>query len=404
MTFRFVTFRSSRRRAIDRIAVTAASVAMIGCVPDGGPATPSTTVPSTTVPSTTVPSTTVVASGPGEAAPPTLRGTVRPTGTLTQLTSGITGAPWDVLRLDSGSTLISLRDRGVIAERTAAGTVRDVATVTTTVGGGSGLLGIAVLKGSGGAPSYVYAFHTTATDNRVSRAPLTGAPGTYGLGTLQPIFTGLPKGSYHGGGRIGFGPDGMLYVASGDAFISSNAQNLTSNSGKILRMTPSGAVPPGNPFPGSHVWSYGHRNIEGLAWGADGRLWASEFGEDSTDELNLIQAGGNYGWPLREGTTGQANPAFIDPVATWTVAEASPAGITVIGNTVFVAALRGKALLTVNVSTTPATKASYFVNAVGRIRDVTPGPGSTLWLSTSNSDGFGTPQAGDERLMSVPIG
>jgi glucose/arabinose dehydrogenase len=133
-------------------------------------------------------------------------------------------------------------------------------------------------------------------------------------------------------------------------------------------------------------------------------MWASEFGEDATDELNLIQPGRNYGWPLREGTTGVSDPGLTDPVATWTVAEASPAGITVVGDTVFVAALRGRRLLAVDVSASPATTTSHFVNTVGRIRDVTPGPGSTIWVLTSNSDGFGTPQAGDERLLSVPVG
>lgn len=406
------------------VTAAAAVFAVFGCVPDaGGPPTGSTTTttsasttsttivgPSTTTTSTTTTTTSTTTttaptpSGPGEAPRPTVTGSVLPTGSLTELKAGIGGAPWDLLRLDTGSTLVSLRDRGVVAELTAGGTLRDMATLPGPTGGGSGVLGLAVLKGTGGAPSHLYAFHTGASDNRISRAPITGSPGSYGLGTIQPVFTGLPQGSYHGGGRIGFGPDGMLYVAAGDAFVSSNAQNLSSNAGKILRMTPTGGVPADNPFAGSYVWSLGHRNVEGIGWGADGRMWASEFGEDATDELNLIQRGGNYGWPLREGTTGATNPSFIDPVATWTVAEASPAGITVVGNTVFVAALRGRRLLAVDVSVTPATKTAHFVNTVGRIRDVTPGPGTTLWVLTSNSDGFGTPQAGDERLLSVPIG
>lgn len=413
-----------------RVVLTAATLAVIGCVPDGGGADPvgstttsttsasttsttsstttsSTTTTSTTTTSTSTSTTTTIATvptGPGEAAPSSLTGAVIPTGPLAELTSGIGGAPWDVLRLDTGSTLISQRDRGVIAELTPAGTLRDMATLPGPTGGGSGVLGLAVLQGTGGTPSYLYAFHTATDDNRVERAPITGTPGSYGLGPLQPILTGLPKGSFHGGGRIGFGPDGMLYVASGDAFVSSNAQDLGSNAGKILRITPTGAVPADNPFPGSRVWSYGHRNIEGIGWGADGRMWASEFGEDATDELNLIQPGRNYGWPLREGTTGVSDPGLTDPVATWTVAEASPAGITVVGDTVFVAALRGRRLLAVDVSASPATTTSHFVNTVGRIRDVTPGPGSTIWVLTSNSDGFGTPQAGDERLLSVPVG
>lgn len=403
------------------LAALAATFALFGCVPESGsnppgssttttststtPTTPTTTTTSTTSTSSTTTTTTVLTTThPGEAAPSSATGAVVPTGPTTEIESGLAGTPWDLLRLDSGSTFISLRDRGVIAELTPTGTIRDVATIPGNVGGGSGVLGMAVSKGSGATPSHLYMFHTGTTDNRVSRAPITGAAGSYGLGALQPIFTGLPLGSFHGGGRIGFGPDGMLYVAAGDAFNSSNAQDLGSNAGKILRMTPEGNVPGDNPFPGSYVWTYGHRNVEGIAWGADGRMWASEFGEDATDELNLIQRGGNYGWPLREGTSGATDPTFIDPVVTWTVAEASPAGIAVVGDTVFVAALRGRRLLAVDVSATPAESTAHLVNAVGRIRDVTHGPGSTIWISTSNSDGFGTPQPGDERLLSVPVG
>ena len=403
-------------RTTRSVALAAATLTLIGCGPDVGTGvTPTTATPTTfatttsttttTTPATSTTTTTIAGNtGPGEVPRPTTTGVVLPTGPLVQVKGGLGGVPWDLVRLDSGSTLVSLRDRGVIAELTAGAVLRDVAALPGTLGGGNGVLGIAVLKGSGAAPSYLYAFHSAADDNRIVRAPITGSPGSYGLGAIQPIFTGLPKANFRAGGRIGFGPDAMLYVSTGDAWTTSNAQNLASNSGKILRMTPTGAVPAGNPFTGSYVWSYGHRNIEGIGWGADGRMWASEFGEAAADELNLIQPGNNYGWPLREGTTGVTNPALTDPVATWTVAEASPAGIAVVGDTVFVAALRGKGLLAVNVAVTPATKTAHFVNTVGRIRDVAPGPGSTLWVLTSNTDGFGTPQPGGEFLLSTPIG
>ena len=158
------------------------------------------------------------------------------------------------------------------------------------------------------------------------------------------VFSGIAAASYHNGGRIAFGPDGMLYAGTGDAGDTSSAQDPGSPNGKILRLTPDGDPAPGNPTAGSPVYSLGHRNVQGLAWDADGRLFATEFGQNEIDEINLIQAGRNYGWPAVEGD--DAGGRYTNPLVTWPVRDASPSGIAIAGTTGYVAALRGERLWT----------------------------------------------------------
>jgi glucose/arabinose dehydrogenase len=252
------------------------------------------------------------------------------------------------------------------------------------------------------APSHLYAYLTTADDNRVVRMPLTGVPGSYAIGAPEPVITGIPKAGNHDGGRIAFGPDGMLYVTAGDAADPDNAQDVASLGGKILRITPEGQVPGDNPFPGSPVWSYGHRNPQGIGWDSRGTLWASEFGQNTWDELNIIRPGSNYGWPVVEGVGG--DPKYTDPVAQWPTDEASPSGLAVVGDTVFLAALRGQRLWTAwsTDGGAPVTVAPFFVGEFGRLRDVVR-HGDRLWLLTNNTDGRGSPRSGDDRLIEVPL-
>ncbi|MEU8206418.1 PQQ-dependent sugar dehydrogenase [Streptosporangium sp. NPDC049046] len=305
--------------------------------------------------------------------------------------------PWGLAFLPDGSALVSERNTGRILRVRPDQTPTAVATISgVSASGESGLLGIAV------SPTYaqdgwVYAYFTsTAGDNRLVRLQLT-APQTQTV-----ILSGVPSATIHDGGRIAFGPDGMLYVATGDAGTTANAQNVNSLAGKILRMTPTGGVPSGNPIAGSRVWTYGHRNVQGLTWDSQGRMYAAELGQNTRDEINQIVAGSNYGWPTCEGTCN--NPSFRDPIVTWTTAEASPSGLAWANNTLFVAALRGQRLWTVPLSGagTPGTPLAEFQSTYGRLRTVAVGPDGWLWVATSNRDGRGTPAAQDDRIVRVP--
>nr|WP_246318711.1 PQQ-dependent sugar dehydrogenase [Leifsonia psychrotolerans] len=311
-------------------------------------------------------------------------------------------APWSIVQLPSGGTLISERDTTVVREMLADKTVRQAGIVAAAdPAGEGGLLGLAFLadaSDAAGGTGWVYAFLTSSTDNRIERMPLLGSAGSYGLGPPEVVLTGIPKAAHHNGGRIAFGPDGLLYATTGDAGILSNAQNKASLGGKILRMTATGGVPSGNPFD-TLVYSYGHRNPQGIAWDAAGQLWASEFGQNKWDELNRIVAGGNYGWPTVEGKSDDSD--FINPFAEWPTDVASPSGIAIVGETLFLASLKGERLRSVDLST--GTTTDWFVHGFGRLRDVVTGPTGTLWFVTNNTDGRGQPRPGDDRLLQVQV-
>jgi glucose/arabinose dehydrogenase len=311
-------------------------------------------------------------------------------------------APWSVVRLPDGGVLVSERDSGRIVEVLQDGGLREVAVVDGVAAGGEGgLLGLAHLPGDGARGEALYAYHTSDTDNRVVRMPLTGVAGDLGLGEPEPILTGIPRAGNHNGGRLAIGPDGFLYVTTGDAGDRAASQDLDSFGGKILRMTPDGDPAPDNPF-GSLVWSLGHRNVQGIAWDAAGGMWAAEFGQNTWDELNRIVPGGNYGWPEVEGRA--EDPRFTDPAVQWPTDEASPSGIAVVGDTVVLAALRGERLWWASPATgSPSDVVDTYAGEYGRFRDVVPGPDGELWALTNNTDGRGSPRDGDDRLLRIEI-
>jgi glucose/arabinose dehydrogenase len=303
-------------------------------------------------------------------------------------------APWGLAFLPDGSALVSERDSGRILRLRPGVDAEEVTRMPGVVAGGEGgLLGLAV------SPSYqrdqlVYAYLTAAGDNRVVRFRLGEAP--------QVLLAGIPKAGIHNGGRIAFGPDGMLYAGTGDAAQSGNAQDQGSLGGKILRLRPDGGVPDDNPFPGSPVWSLGHRNVQGLAWDGQGRVFATEFGQNRVDEVNLIQRGGNYGWPEVEGMGGDGR--FREPLVTWPTSEASPSGAAIVGDTLYAAALRGERLWAVPLDGRGGTgqPRALLDGVYGRLRHAAVAPDGALWVLTSNRDGRGDPATDDDRVLRFP--
>lgn len=351
---------------------------------------------------------------------------VQPVGTPAVLATGLE-APWSIVPLDDGSTLLSARDTGVVSELTAEGDLREVGVVDGVVHDGeSGLLGLAVSPDAGSsatassatapsatAPSataspdssYLYAYLTTATDNRIVRYRLQGEAGSYSLGERTDILTGLVAASRHDGGRIRFGPDGMLYATVGDAGDTALSQDLDSLNGKILRMNPDGTAPDDNPYPGSLVYSSGHRNPQGIAWDDDGQLFAAEFGQDTWDEFNRIEAGGNYGWPEVEGEAD--DDRYISPLLSWPTDDASPSGLEYVRGTFFMAGLGGERLWVIYPREdidTGYDPVAWFEGEYGRIRDVTAGPNGSLLMLTNNTDGRGSQGPDDDLLLQVELG
>jgi len=329
---------------------------------------------------------------------------VAPTGTPHDVVTGL-ASPWSILRVSSQLTLVSERDSGVIERLTPSGALQKIGTVPGVVHDGEGgLLGLAFLEASPGTRmSWLYAYETTASDNRIVRMTLDDQ---FALGPPHVILSGLVTANHHDGGRIAFGPDGMLYATVGDAGDTSHSQDLKSLNGKILRMTPTGDVPDDNPFPGSLIWSYGHRNPQGLAWDSHGQLYAAEFGQDTWDEFNKITKGANYGWPIVEGIA--HDPRFVDPLVQWPTDDASPSGLVYIDGTFFLAGLGGRRLWVINVDAAgAATAAALYAGTYGRLRDVAVGPDAgslpSLWILTDNTDGRGSPHPGDDRILQVAL-
>jgi glucose/arabinose dehydrogenase len=297
--------------------------------------------------------------------------------------------PWGLAFLPDGRALVAERDNSRILQvPVGGGDPREVYRVPgVDPGGEGGLMGLAV-DPEYASNQYVYAYYTASSDNRVVR---------FKLSDDQPevIFDGIDKSRIHNGGRIAFGPDGMLYVGTGDAGDGSESQDERDVNGKILRLTRDGDPAPGNPTEDSPVWSMGHRNVQGLAWSADGTMYGIEFGQDTWDEVNVIEPGKNYGWPEVEGKKGDSR--YVDPLVQWRTDDASPSGAVVAGNTLYVAGLRGERLWTVPLG--GGEPKAEFTGKYGRLRTVAVAPDGALWLSTSNRDGRGDPTRDDDRIL-----
>ncbi|NGO07703.1 PQQ-dependent sugar dehydrogenase [Streptomyces sp. HC44] len=384
-----------QRRAVTAVLAAAALLLTAGCSSgdeegsDGG--------------ANASPSRTESGSSPPEQAAedsPPAKGSVEVVRTVTE---GL-NTPWGLAPLPDGDLLVSSRDEGTITrvdgkngKKTEAGTVPGVAPA-----GEGGLMGLAL------SPEYasdhmVYAYFTSESDNRIVRMLYDEKkPSGEQLGAPDTVFRGIPKGTNHNGGRIAFGPDKMLYAGTGERYEAELAQDKNSTGGKILRLTPDGEPAPGNPFD-SPVYSYGHRNVQGLAWDSKQRLWASEFGQNTWDELNDIKPGDNYGWPDAEGKSDDSK--FHDPIAQWGVAEASPSGIAYAEGSIWMAGLRGQRLWRVPLSGTEAAAdpQAFLEGEHGRLRTVVSAGGNKLWLVTSETDGRGSPEDGDDKILELEV-
>ncbi|MEV6907301.1 PQQ-dependent sugar dehydrogenase [Amycolatopsis sp. NPDC051071] len=300
-----------------------------------------------------------IAAGPAAAAEaPSVQA-------IKQIASGLNQA-WSIDFLPDGTGLFTQKDAKTISKIDKAGKVTTVQTIPgVSVTAEAGLLGIAV------SPNYatdqtVFIYYTTSSDNRIAKLKLGQAP--------TPIVTGIPRGAqYHHGGRIRFGPDGYLYAGTGDGQNGANAQNKNSLGGKVLRVTTDGAAAPGNPF-NSRVYSYGHRNVQGLTW-VNGQLYNSDIGNNKLDELNKIEPGKNYGWPTCEGPCTTAG--MTNPVKAWPTSSATPSGLAAYKGSLYMAALKGGTYkLDLN-----GNGGKLWTN-LGRTRDAVAGPDGQLYTIT----------------------
>ncbi|HEY4694490.1 MAG TPA: PQQ-dependent sugar dehydrogenase [Candidatus Nanoarchaeia archaeon] len=306
--------------------------------------------------------------------------------------------PWSLAFLPDGSLMFTERpgrvrlinkDGNLRADPVV--TIADVQAINE-----GGLLGIA-LHPKYSENNQIYFYYTFDAEKSLNRVVRFRYDGTT-LVDQVIVVDEIPGAAIHNGGRIKFGPDGLLYIACGDAANPSHAQDKNSLAGKILRVTDEGKPAPDNPF-GSEVYSWGHRNPQGLAWDDLGRLWATEHGQIATDELNLIVPGKNYGWPTIVGDQtqdGMENPVVHSGDANW-----APSGAAFYKGSVFFTGLRGQALYEAVIDGDKVTIKEHLKGEVGRIRDVVVGPDEFLYISTSNRDGRNVPTADDDRILRV---
>ncbi len=311
--------------------------------------------------------------------------------------------PWELAWLPSGEMLVTERP-GRLLKIGADRAVIEIGGVAHV--GEGGLQGLA-LHPDFSKNQWLYLYLTTRAGegliNRVERYRLEGTELTERIVILDQI----PGAQFHDGGRIAFGPDKLLYITTGDAGNEDAAQDTASLAGKILRVKDDGSIPDDNPFKNA-VYSYGHRNPQGLAWDSDAQLWATEHGRSGVqsgfDEINKIVKGGNYGWPELEGdktAAGRTAPLLHSgATTTW-----APGGALVVDNTLYFAGLRGESLYSAAITGgTLETLTAHFSGEFGRLRAVALGPDGRLYVTTSNRDGRGAVKPGDDKIIRINLG
>ncbi len=334
--------------------------------------------------------------------------------TIETLAQGL-DTPWAIDFAPDGRVFISERDGRIrIIERNQL-QPEPWMSLEVAATSEAGLLGLA-LDPSFTKNRFVYVAYTYRTGVLTLRNRLVRLreDGKTGKGVLDKILIDDVAGANnHDGGRVKFGPDGKLYWTMGDAQTTRYSQDLKSLNGKILRLNSDGSVPADNPFANSYVYSYGHRNPQGIAWQpGTGRLYSTEHGPSGfqgccRDEVNFIEPGKNYGWPEIRGD--ETKPGMVPPVIqagtneTW-----APTGVTFVsqgpwaGSLLFTG-LRGQTLYRVVLDPNDPNKSQtverHFFRRFGRLRDVVEGPDKALYLLTSNHDGRGSPTADDDRVL-----
>ncbi len=309
--------------------------------------------------------------------------------------------PWALDFLPDGSIVLTERPGRVRLIDAQAGLLPEPLLTIEEVAhrGEGGLLGIAVHPDFA-SNHFIYLYYTYQGSQHLANRVVRFSKEDKVLLDEKIILDDIPAASIHNGGRIKFGPDGMLYITTGDASLADSAQDRDSLAGKVLRLKDDGTIPPDNPFPGSPIYSLGHRNPQGLAWDAQGRLWAIEHGSSATDELNLIKPGNNYGWPVIRGDekgTGLENPVIHSGRDTW-----APSGLAFLEGSLFFAGLRGQTLYQLIIEN-PTALYRHLDRNFGRLRDVVVGPDNMLYILTSNRDGRGVPTADDDQLIRINL-
>lgn len=299
--------------------------------------------------------------------------------------------PWAITFAQDGRLFFTERAGRVNVIENSA--VRKIADAPVAQTGESGLHGIAL------SADYIYIYYTYSRGgtllNRVSRFKERA-----GLASEEIILDNISGASLHDGGRIKFGPDGKLYITTGDALQAEQAQNVSSLVGKILRINPDGSIPVDNPFPNSPVYSYGHRNPQGLAWNSGGALFATEHGTTAMDEINLITSGKNYGWPRFKCDARTAG--FEDPLACFKDFTLAPTGAAFLGGELYVAGLRGAQIRKITFDQNlEVVSNEAWLTGYGRIRDVVAGADGYLYFTTSNKDGRGAPAPDDDKILRI---
>ena len=326
---------------------------------------------------------------------PTQNATIKPE-RITEVANNLE-VPWEIVFLPNNDILLTERIGSLkLISNEQTNTIAKISDVK--VYGEGGLMGLAIHP-KFSSSNYIYLYYTySGSDNKTLNRVVRYKFENNSLSDRKILINNIPGAIYHNGGRLKFGPDGFLYITTGDALEPSLAQNTNSLAGKILRVTDEGKVVIDNPF-NNLVYSYGHRNPQGLAWDSSGRLWETEHGNNATDEVNLIVKGHNYGWPIITGSqtkSGMQSPFAQSGLETW-----APAGAVFYNDSLFFGGLKGQALFQLKISNGNAIITKHLLEEYGRIRNVVLGPDNLLYITTSNRDGRGNPNANDDRILKI---